>query len=133
MAQGVYGVWNGVAFDRRRKFGENSLPVLSGLDEIAPGTATKAFISDRGFVVLDESTCLTEAFAQYLTQAASESCGRCLPCRVGTQRLRDLLKAVSAGDAYADALDEAKILAWQVTQTSLCAWARIAHGRCMRR
>ena len=120
MAQGVYGVWNGVAFDRRRKFGENSLPVLSGLDEIAPGTATKAFISDRGFVVLDESTCLTEAFAQYLTQAASESCGRCSPCRVGTQRLRDLLKAVSAGDADAAALDEAKILAWQVTQTSLC-------------
>lgn len=120
MARYVYGVWDGVAFDRRRGEGSGTVPALSGLDEIAPGSPTKAFISDRGFLVLDESLCLVEAFAKYLTQAASESCGRCSPCRVGTQRLRDLLRAVSAGMAGPGALEEVRTLAWQVTQTSLC-------------
>ena len=53
MARYVYGVWDGVAFDRRRGEGSGTVPALSGLDEIAPGSATKAFISDRGFLVLD--------------------------------------------------------------------------------
>ena len=120
MGQCVYGVWDGTVFDARRDPGRREQPPLKGLDEIAPDTAAKAFISDRGFLILDESTSLSEAFAQYLAQAANESCGRCTPCRVGTQRLRDLLKSVAAGNAADDALDEARTLAWQITQTSLC-------------
>ena len=120
MTHCVYGVWDGVVCDARHVSGKQEVPGLAGLEGIASNTVTKAFISDRGFLILDESTCLAEAFAQYLTQAANESCGRCTPCRVGTQRLRDLLKSVSAGTAAQDALDEAQALAWQVTQTSLC-------------
>lgn len=120
MAHCVYGVWDGVVCDARLDPGRKEVPGLAGLEDIAPSTTTKAFISDRGFLVLDQSTCLAEAFAQYLTQAANESCGRCTPCRVGTQRMRDLLKSVSAGTAAPDALDEAQAIAWQVTQTSLC-------------
>lgn len=120
MTHCVYGVWDGVVCDARHDSGKQEVPGLAGLESIASNTVTKAFISDRGFLILDESTCLAEAFCQYLTQAANESCGRCTPCRVGTQRLRDLLKSVSAGTAAPDALDEAQALAWQVTQTSLC-------------
>lgn len=120
MGHCIYGVWDGKPFDVRRDRGKDDTPSLKGLDDIAPGTATKALVSDRGFVVLDESTCLAEAFSQYMAQAAGESCGRCTPCRVGTQRLRDLMQAVSAGFAEQGALDEARALAWQVTQTSLC-------------
>ena len=120
MARCVYGVWDGVVYDARRDPGKRKVSNLFGLEAIAPSTASKAFISDRGFLVLDASTCLAEAFGQYLTQAANESCGRCTPCRVGTQRLRDLLKSVSAGTAAGDALDEAQAIAWQITQTSLC-------------
>lgn len=120
MGHCIYGVWGGKAFDLRRDSAKAQAPSLKGLEEIAPDTATKAFISDHGFLVLDESTSLAEAFSQYMAQAANESCGRCTPCRVGTQRLRDLMKAVSAGTAEEGVLDEAKALAWQVTQTSLC-------------
>ena len=90
MTHCVYGVWDGVVCDARHVSGKQEVPGLAGLEGIASNTVTKAFISDRGFLILDESTCLAEAFAQYLTQAANESCGRCTPCRVGTQRLRDL-------------------------------------------
>ena len=120
MSHCVYGVWDGAVFDARRGAAKQASLPLKGLDEVAPDTATKAFLSDRGFLVLDESTCLAEAFSQYMAQAANESCGRCTPCRVGTQRLRDLLKSVAAGAAQPGALDEAQALAWQITQTSLC-------------
>jgi formate dehydrogenase beta subunit len=116
----VYGVWDGAVLDARTGAGERGCPPLAGIEDVVPDTKTKAFISDRGFLVLDETTCLAEAFSEYLAQAANESCGRCTPCRVGTQRLRDILKAVSAGSAESGALDEARVWALQITQTSLC-------------
>ncbi|MFT3960789.1 FAD-dependent oxidoreductase [Propionivibrio sp.] len=120
MSHCVYGVWDGAAIDARRDPAGRRAPPLAGLDDIAPETAAMAFIADRGFLILDESVCLAHAFADYLARAADESCGRCTPCRVGTQRLRDLLRGVAAGTAAPGALDEARVLAWQVTQTSLC-------------
>ncbi len=124
MGRCVYGVWDDVVYDARRDPARGEIDALAGLEEIAPGVPTKAFIADRGFFVLDEGINLAEAFSRYLHQAANESCGRCTPCRVGTQRLRDLLRDVSAGaiaaGALAGALSEAQALAWQITQTSLC-------------
>ena len=120
MSQCVYGVWDGVAIDARRDRAGRPRPPFDGLDDLTPGTSPLAFVADRGFLVMDEGVCLAHAFADYMARAADESCGRCTPCRVGTQRLRDLMKAVAGGHAAADALDEARALAWQVTQSSLC-------------
>jgi formate dehydrogenase beta subunit len=118
----VYGVWDGTVFDARRDPARRQAPPLSGFDEVAPDTTAMAFIADRGFLILDESVCLAFAFSDYLTRAAEESCGRCTPCRVGTQRLRDLLREVIAGTSVlpGGVLDEARALAWQISQTALC-------------
>jgi len=116
----VYGVWDGERFDSRRTTPDERKAPLLGLDDFAPFNTTKAFIADRGFLVFDRNTSLAEAFSQYMTQAAKESCGRCAPCRVGTQRMRDLLKAYSAGTIDAGALYEVGEIARQVSATSLC-------------
>lgn len=120
MHQYVYGVWDRAVIDARTERCERGDLPLTGFKELVPEMKAKAFISDRGFLVLDENVCLAEAFAEYLTKAATESCGRCTPCRVGTQRLRDLLKEVAAGSAEANALNEVGDLATQITATSLC-------------
>ncbi|MDR0379201.1 MAG: FAD-dependent oxidoreductase, partial [Candidatus Accumulibacter sp.] len=49
-----------------------------------------------------------------------ESCGRCTPCRVGTQRLRDLLGEFAEGRAEDGVLDEIERTAEHVANTSLC-------------
>jgi formate dehydrogenase beta subunit len=116
----VYGVWDGTVLDYRRAPPDEQGQVLAGLDDFAPYNRTKAFIADRGFLVFDRDTSLAEAFSQYMARAAKESCGRCTPCRVGTQRMRDLLKAFSAGTVDAGALYEVGELARQVAATSLC-------------
>lgn len=120
MSETVYGVWDGVVHDFRQRPSGPRAQLLSGLDEFAPHNATKAFIADRGFLVFDRDTSLVEAFSQYMAQAARESCGRCAPCRVGTQRMRDLLHEVSGGSTRAALLDDIAEIATQVSQTSLC-------------
>ncbi len=116
----IYGVWDGKVHDFRRDQQGERPPELLGLDGFAPHNSTKAFIADRGFLVFDRDTSLVEAFRQYMVQAAKESCGRCSPCRVGTQRIRDLLQEVSSGAVPDSVLDEIEEIALQVTNTSLC-------------
>ena len=120
MNNSIYGIWDGNVHDFR--YGQKGAlpPVLEGLDEFAPHNPTKAFIADRGFLIFDRETSLVEAFRAYMAQAAKESCGRCTPCRVGTQRIRDLLREVSVGSNNPSILDEIQELARQVTDTSLC-------------
>ena len=120
MNRSVYGVWDGKVHDFRLiELGEQPA-VLAGLEDFAPHNDTKAFIADRGFMVFDRDMSLVEAFSQYLTQAARESCGRCAPCRVGTQRMRDLLQRFSGGIAANGVLDDIREIAEQVAETSLC-------------
>ncbi len=116
----TYGVWDGKIYDFRKSHQGEPPPELVGLTEFAPYNPTKAFIADRGFMVFDRDTSLVEAFDQYMTQAAKESCGRCTPCRVGTQRIRDLLRQVSAGTADSSQLDEIAEIGRQMSDTSLC-------------
>jgi len=120
MSNSVYGVWDGVVHDFRFGQSGEAPAILKDLDTFAPRNATKAFIADRGFLVFDRETSLVEAFSQYLRQAAKESCGRCAPCRVGTQRLRDLLHEFSGGSTGKAVLDNIEEIARQVTDTSLC-------------
>lgn len=71
-------------------------------------------------MVLDAETSLTEALYRHMVQAANQSCGRCTPCRVGTQRMRDLLKQIADGTASEGVFVELDSLASQVTETALC-------------
>ncbi|MEI7430215.1 MAG: FAD-dependent oxidoreductase [Betaproteobacteria bacterium] len=116
----IYGVWDGEVHDYRRTKSGQPPSVIKGLEDFAPNNPTKAFVADRGFLVFDSDTSLIETFSQYITQAAKESCGRCAPCRVGTQRMRDLLQSFATGSAGKKALNDLTEIAVQVTETSLC-------------
>ncbi|MBV8048621.1 MAG: FAD-dependent oxidoreductase, partial [Paludibacterium sp.] len=116
----IYGMWDGQRYDYRRKAPKEPVTVVSGLPTLFPDNPTRGFIADRGFLVFDGQANLTQMFLQHMTRSAQESCGRCTPCRVGTQRLRDLLHAYAYDEAPAAVLDEIALLAQQVTETSLC-------------
>ena len=46
-----------------------------------------------GMVVLDDTTCMVDLARYFLSFTAKESCGKCAPCRLGTQRLLEVLPA----------------------------------------
>lgn len=121
VGKSIYGVWDGVVHDFRRIPQGGQVTPVEGLDNFDPNNPTKAFIADRGFFVFNRDTSLVAAFAHYMKQAARESCGRCTPCRVGTQRLRDLLLGFpGTPEAQKTTLDEIEEIARQVTESSLC-------------
>ena len=52
-----------------------------------------------GMVVVDDTTCMVDFARFFLTFTQDESCGKCLPCRVGTRQLLDLLTRITHGQA----------------------------------
>ncbi len=79
-------------------------------------------------MALDTSQCMVQV-AQYLIKFHyDESCGKCAPCRLGIQRLADLIDGVACGKAPSDALSEMQSLIVLMQQAPYCSFAgKVAH------
>ncbi len=53
-----------------------------------------AIMGSGGLVVMDEDTCMVDMANYFLQFITSESCGKCIPCREGTQRLHEILESI---------------------------------------
>ena len=95
-----------------------------------------AMMGSGGLVVMDEDTCMVD-MARYFTDfITSESCGKCIPCREGTQRLYEILDSIVS--PYAKMADEEEnllrfnrvlnmeSLAQVIKDTSLCGLGQSA-------
>ncbi|RJQ50796.1 MAG: FAD-dependent oxidoreductase [Actinobacteria bacterium] len=79
-----------------------------------------AIMGSGGVIITDETTCMVE-FARFFTDfVQSESCGKCVPCRVGTRRMLELLTKITKGDGTREDLAKLKELASDIKETSLC-------------
>lgn len=58
-----------------------------------------------GVIVLDESVCIVEATRRLSKFFAHESCGRCTPCRIGSQRIFEILDRIEAGQGRPGDID----------------------------
>ena len=79
---------------------------------------------DHGCImVMDPSTCMVQVADYLIKFHYGESCGKCVPCRLGIQRLSDIIEAVSHGRAPEDALQEMEGLMTLMRQAAYCAFA----------
>ncbi len=74
-------------------------------------------------MVMDPSTCMVQVADYLIKFHYGESCGKCVPCRLGIQRLSDLIEAISHGRAPEDALQEMESLMTLMQQAAYCAFA----------
>ena len=79
-----------------------------------------------GMVVMDESTCMVDIARYFMEFLEEESCGKCFPCREGTQRLREVLARISQGKGAEADLKLLEDLSWVVRETSLCGLGQTA-------
>lgn len=79
-------------------------------------------------MAMDPSSCMVE-IARYLIKFHySESCGKCFPCRLGIQKVADLIEAISQGKAQEGAIQELESLITLTTQAAYCAFAgKVSH------
>jgi (2Fe-2S) ferredoxin len=74
-------------------------------------------------MTLDPSFCMVQV-AQYLIHFhAEESCGKCVPCRLGIKRLGEVIEALTRGRAAAESLSEMETLISLMTQAAYCSFA----------
>lgn len=85
-----------------------------------------SIMGSGGLVVIDDSTRMPEFARFFIDFCVDESCGKCLPCRVGTVQIRALLDKIIGGKGQPDDLDKLEKLCWTVKKTSLCGLGQSA-------
>jgi len=80
-----------------------------------------AIMGSGGMIVMDEETCIVDIARYFLSFIQAESCGKCVPCRLGTKQMLDILEDISSGRGKMEDLDLLQGLAEDVRAGSLCA------------
>lgn len=83
-------------------------------------TELGTYIGSGGMIVMDETACMVDVARYFMDFCRTESCGKCIPCRVGTEQMYRLLTKITAGEATLDDLDLLESLCDMVKATSLC-------------
>jgi len=84
-------------------------------------TDAGSMMGSGGMIVMDESTCMVDVAKYFVTFLTEESCGKCVPCRVGLDRMRDILSGITEGKGTEGDLGLLQDLARTIKDTSLCA------------
>jgi len=90
-----------------------------------------AVMGSGGLIVVDEDTCMVEFSKFFLTFAAAESCGKCVPCRVGGQRMLEILTRITEGKGKLEDLDTIREIAAGMEAGALCALGQLTPGPIM--
>jgi NADH:ubiquinone oxidoreductase subunit F (NADH-binding) len=79
-----------------------------------------SIMGSGGFVVMDEDTCMVDIARFFMEFTQDESCGKCVPCRVGTRRMLEILNNICAGKGKPGDIETLQTLAAQISVGSLC-------------
>ncbi|MGL9815511.1 NADH-quinone oxidoreductase subunit NuoF [Enterococcus sp. DIV0098] len=85
-----------------------------------------SMMGSGGLIVMDEDNCMVDIAKFFLEFTVEESCGKCVPCRVGTKRLLELLDKITMGKATLDDLDKMEELCHHIQENSLCGLGQTA-------
>jgi NADH-quinone oxidoreductase subunit F len=79
-----------------------------------------SIMGSGGMVVMDETTCMVEIARYFLSFTQAESCGKCVPCRLGTKQMLEILTRITQGKGRESDIDILLNIAKTVKECSLC-------------
>ena len=85
-----------------------------------------SIMGSGGLVIIDDTTRMPDFSRYFMDFCVDESCGKCIPCRVGTVKIRDMLDKIIAGNSEPEDLDKLEKLCTLVKTTSLCGLGQSA-------
>ncbi|MFM7613697.1 MAG: NADH-ubiquinone oxidoreductase-F iron-sulfur binding region domain-containing protein, partial [Synechococcales cyanobacterium] len=88
--------------------------------------ALGSMMGSGGMIVMDQTTNMVDVARFFMEFCMDESCGKCIPCRVGTVQLHDLLTRISQGKGTQNDLHLLEELCDMVKHTSLCGLGQSA-------
>ena len=130
----VYDIGGGIPDDRAFKAAQTGGPSGGCIPEeyldtpVDYESLTKlgSIMGSGGLVIIDDSTNMPDFANFFMDFCVDESCGKCIPCRVGTVQIRKLLEKLLAGKADTEDLEKLDELCQLVKTTSLCGLGQSA-------
>jgi NADH:ubiquinone oxidoreductase subunit F (NADH-binding)/(2Fe-2S) ferredoxin len=88
--------------------------------------AAGTIMGSGGMVVMDEDTCMVDFARYFLDFTQKESCGECVPCRLGTKQMLEILEDITKGEGSEEDIDTLVELAESIKLSSLCGLGQTA-------
>ncbi|MCA9919976.1 MAG: NADH-quinone oxidoreductase subunit NuoF [Anaerolineales bacterium] len=85
-----------------------------------------SIMGSGGMIVMDETSNMVDVARYFMEFCMSESCGKCVPCRVGTVQMHDLLDQIYRGEGTRFELKLLENLCQMVGEMSLCGLGQTA-------
>jgi NADH-quinone oxidoreductase subunit F len=124
----IYGIGGGIPDGKRFKAVQTGGPsggclpasLLNLPVDYESLTQAGSIMGSGGMVVMDEDTCMVDVARYFLSFTQAESCGKCVPCRLGTKQMLDILEDITNGKGKLEDVDLLLNLGEQVKAGSLC-------------
>ena len=85
-----------------------------------------AIMGSGGLIVMDDDACMVDVARFFVEFVQEESCGKCVPCRVGTKRMLEILTRICDGHGRMEDIDRLIELGEFIKQGSLCGLGQTA-------
>ncbi len=81
---------------------------------------TGAIMGSGGMIVMDEKTCMVDMAKFFMDFTSKESCGKCVPCRIGTTRMLEILQRIVKGEGQESDIETLVELGEAIKTGALC-------------
>ena len=88
--------------------------------------AIGSMMGSGGMIIMDEDNCMVDIAKFFLEFTVDESCGKCVPCRLGTRRMLDILTRITEGEGQDGDIEKLEALAEDLKTSALCALGQTA-------
>ena len=88
--------------------------------------AAGSMMGSGGMIVMDEDNCMVDIARFFLDFTVDESCGKCTPCRIGTQRMLEILERIVEGKGEPGDIEKLETLGKNIKETALCGLGQTA-------
>jgi len=85
-----------------------------------------SMVGSGGMVVMDEESCMVDVAKYFLAFLQDESCGKCVPCRIGVDRMLEIVTDITEGRGRPEQIALLEELAETISQTALCGLGKTA-------
>ena len=89
-------------------------------------TKTGAIMGSGGMVVMDERTCMVDIAKFFINFTVAESCGKCVPCRIGLKRMLEVLEEITEGKGEEKHIAFLQEMGTTIKETALCGLGNTA-------
>jgi NADH:ubiquinone oxidoreductase subunit F (NADH-binding)/(2Fe-2S) ferredoxin len=85
-----------------------------------------SIMGSGGLIIMDDDTCIVDIARYFLDFTQKESCGKCVPCRVGTRHMVEILEKITHGEGIPEDLLALRTLGDTIKKGSLCGLGQTA-------